>query len=322
MATNRTKLSKGRRNTGGYSRRTARLNARNYDRYLRISRQQIFEDDFENGPQDNDTMEKEEILRTLINCGLSEYESRVYAALVLSGPAKAGSISKQSDVPQSKIYEVLDQLADKQLVEVFDGRPKEFKAAEPEMAIKNMLEEKVREIDSLKAKIEEMSTFLKPIKKEETLGGIWSIKGEKYKEFFNKASEMLRRADQYVYAITRDFSRTSLLSEEVKKSIRRGVKVRVIGMEKINERNYYKAKWYHDLGIDLRTFQTKVHPRIVVVDGRELLLRLDYNPQKRDRFKFNSLWSEDPSLVTVMDNYVKSIWKNASPIRFRRAKKV
>ena len=263
-------------------------------------------------------MEKEEILRTLINCGLSEYESRVYAALVFSGPSKAGIISKESAVPQSKIYEVLDQLVDKQLVEVFEGRPKEFKAAEPETAIKNMLEEKVREIDSLKAKIEEMSTFLKPMKRGQTLGGIWSIKGEKYREFFNKASEMLRRADNYVYAITRDFSRTSLLSEEVRKSIRRGVKVRVIGMEKINERNYYKAKWYHDLGIDLRTFETKVHPRIVVVDGKELLLRLDYNPQKRDKFKFNSLWSEDPSLVTVMDNYVKSIWKTSTPVRFKR----
>ncbi len=263
-------------------------------------------------------MEKEEILRTLINCGLSEYESKVYTSLVFLGTSKAGLISKHANVPQSKIYEVLDQLMSKQLVEVFDGRPKEFKAAEPEIALKNLLEEKVKEIDELKNKIDEISSFLKPIKKEETLSGIWTIKGEKFKEFFNKTAEMLKRSRKYVYAITRDFSRSSFMAEEIRRCMRRGVKIRVIGMEKINEKNYYKAKWYHDHGISLRIFETKVHPRIVVVDGKEVLLRLDYNPEKRNRFRFNSLWSEDPSLVTVMDNYVKNIWKNAKPINFSK----
>ena len=302
----------------GNAKHAARRRTTGSGRYIRFSRQEIIEEDFENDAPENDTMEKGEILRTLINCGLSEYESKVYTALVFSGPSKAGVISKDSTVPQSKIYEVLDQLVDKQLVEVFDGRPKEFKATEPEVAIKNLLEDKVREIDALKSKIDEMSAFLKPRKTPETLGGIWSIKGEKFKEFFNKTSEILRRSENYVYAITRDFSRTSSLAEEVKNALGRGVKIRVIGMERVTERNYYKARWYHDHGIDLKIFETKVHPRIVVSDGKELLMRLDYTPQKRDRFRFNSIWSEDPSLVKVMDNYVKNIWSNAKTVSFKR----
>lgn len=290
-------------------------------RYLRTATQDIFKGDFETEwDEDTDTMEKEEILRTLISCGLSEYESKVYTSLVFLGTSKAGTISKDSDVPQSKIYEVLEQLMEKQLVQVFNGRPKEFRAVEPEFALKNLLENKTRKIDQLKKKIDDISDFLKPIKKEETLSGIWTTKGEKFREFFNKTGEMLRRSEEYVYAITRDFSRSSNMAGEIKRCLSRGVRIRVIGMESVNKRNYYKAKWYQDQGIDLRIFETKVHPRIVVVDGKEILMRLDYEPKKRKRFRFSSLWSEDPSLVNVMDSYVKNMWESAKAIDFDKIK--
>ena len=266
------------------------------------------------------TMEKEEILRTLVNCGLSEYESKVYSSLVFMGTSKAGSISKASEVPQSKIYEVLEQLMNKQLVEVFEGRPKEYRAAEPEVALKNLLEEKVRDIETIKEKVESIGSFLKPTKKDEVSGGVWIIKGEKFKEFFNKTAEMMDRSEQYVYAITRDFSRSASMAESLRRCIKRGVKVRVIGMEKISQNNYYRALWYKDKGIEIKLFDAKVHPRILVVDGKEILLRLDYNPQKRNRFQFSSLWSEDASLVTVIDNYVKNMWKNAKPIDLGKIK--
>lgn len=292
-------------------------------RYIRMVRQEIIQGDAENfeGEAEGEgerSMEREKILSTLVGCGLSEYESRAYSSLVSLGPSKAGTISRESKVPQSKIYEVLEQLMNKQLVEVFDGRPKEFKAAEPEIALKNLLEEKTKEIEELRSKVEAISSFLKPTKKDEILGGVWTIKGEKYKEFFDKTAEMLGRSEDYVYAITRDFSRTASMAESVRKCIKRGVEVRVIGMERINESNYYKALWYKEQGIDLRFFETKIHPRIIVVDGKEILLRLDYNPQKRNRFRFNSLWSGDTSLVTVIDNYVKNMWKNAKPIDLRK----
>jgi sugar-specific transcriptional regulator TrmB len=262
-------------------------------------------------------MKREEILSTLTSCGLSEYESKAYASLVFIGPSKAGEISRDSNVPQSKIYEILDQLMDKQLVEMFDGRPKEFKAVEPETALRNLLEERSRELDALKGKVEAMSEFLKPTKPTEVTGGVWTIKGEKFKEFFNKAAEMMARSERYVYAITRDFSRSEALVEALRKCKKRGVKIRVIGMEKIDESNYYKAKWYADHGIDVRVFETRVHPRIIVADGREMLLRLDYEPEKRNGFLFSSLWSEDASLVAVMDSYAKNMWNNAKPVNLK-----
>jgi sugar-specific transcriptional regulator TrmB len=227
-------------------------------------------------------------------------------------------ISRESDVPQSKIYEILEQLVHKQLVYVFEGRPKEYKAAEPRNALKHLLEARAKEIESLKTDIKAMSEFLKPVREDEVIGGIWTTKGQKFKEFFNMVTEMLERSEKYAYAISRDFSRSAGIGEVLRKCAKRGVKVRMIGMEPLEGDNYLKAKWYKDHGVEVRIFQTKVHPRIIVVDGKELLLRLDYNTKKRDRFIFSSVWSEDRSLVNVIDSYVKNMWDDAEPAKFQR----
>lgn len=268
----------------------------------------------------DDDMKKEEILQTLVGCGLNEYESRAYSSLVFLGTATASNISKSSGVPQSKIYEVLDALMGKRLVEMFDGRPKEFKAVRPQIALKNLLEKRTQEIDALKSQVVRLGDYLKPLAKEETISGVWTVKGRKWVEFFDKVVEMTSRSKKYIYGVTRDYSRSAKLGETVKKCVKRGVKVKVIGLEDVGGDNYYKAKWFNEHGAQLRVFETKVHPRIVVIDGKEVLLRLDYTPQKKNKFKFSALWSEDPSLVRVFDSYVKNLWKIAKPVKFKRLK--
>lgn len=283
------------------------------NRYLKVVCKELIEEEQVDG-----TMQKEEILQTLVGCGLNEYESRAYSSLVFLGTSKASVISNESNVPQSKIYDVLEELMKKRLVEVFDGRPKEFKAVEPEIALKKILEERWKEIDALKQKVDMMSAFLKPAAKEETLNGVWTIKGRKWVEFFDKIVEMTGRSKKYVYGITRDYSRSAEFSNAVKKCMKRGIDVRVIGLEAVTGDNYYKAKWYHEQGVKLRVFETKIHPRIALIDGKEVLIRLDYEPSKRDNFRFSALWSEDPSLVRIFDSYVKSMWTSAKPVDFRK----
>jgi sugar-specific transcriptional regulator TrmB len=64
------------------------------------------------------------ILETLMSCGLTEYESKVYFTLLLTEKSKMLELSKKSSVPQSKIYLTVDGLKDKGLVDVDDGMPK------------------------------------------------------------------------------------------------------------------------------------------------------------------------------------------------------
>jgi len=265
-------------------------------------------------------LELREIIETLKSFQLSDYESRTYANLVLMGPAKASIISRQSNIPRSKIYEVLNNLVDKSLVEVMGGRPVEFKAVTPEVALKNLLEKRETEILEQKRKIETLSNFLKPVSKEkEVMEGVWTSKEGGWKDFVNRVTEMFDRSNEYIYVITRDFTWSSKQAESLKKCVSRGVKIRTVAM-KIDDSNYYRAKWYHSNGVEIRLFKTDVHPRLILIDGKEVLMRLDRNPIKRESFSFTSIWSRDPALVKALDVYAKSLWNMAKAVDFSKIK--
>ncbi len=262
-------------------------------------------------------MRVENIIKFLQGLGLNEYEAKAYSALSMTGPMKAGDIAKESGVPQSKIYWVLDDLIEKQFVEVAEGKPKEYRATAADVALRRLVEEKEKSITSVKSELREMSGYLKPVKGGEAMSGIWTVRGRNWVEFFNKASEMIAKSRKYVYGVTRDFSRSAKLAEMVQSATKRGVKVRVIGMQEIDEENYFKAKWYLEHGAELKVIDTKLHPRIVVIDGKEVLLRLDHDHEKKEGFPFSSVWSEDPSLVKVFDTYVRNMWENAKSVDLR-----
>jgi len=261
-------------------------------------------------------VEKKKVMEVMRRFGLTEYESRAYVSLVFLGPSKASDISMESGIPQSKIYEILEDLMQKQLIEMFGGRPKEFKAVMPETALNNLISRRESELKFLKKEAVNVSHLLKPVvDSEELIEGIWTQKSEKRNEVLNRLSEMLGRCKNYAYDITRDFSYSYKLREMIKKCKRRGVKLRTIIIGSINESNYYKAKWFQANGLPIKIFEAKIHPRILVVDGREVSIRLDNNPV-RNRFSFHSIWFEDPSLVKVFDTYMKNLWDMAKPVEF------
>jgi sugar-specific transcriptional regulator TrmB len=254
----------------------------------------------------------EELIYLLKNFGLNEYEAKVYLTLVALGSSKVGAISKESKVPQSKIYQVLESLVGRGLVEYLGGRPKEFKALDPEVVLKNFSEEKERQI-------EEMRNLFKQMRpRNGIIEGVWTMKGKGLMEFINRLSDMFDRTREYAYVITRDFTCTPRLAESVKNAIKRGVEIMTVTIKDIDERNYPGAKWLQSHGVKIKLFKTKIHPRIIVTDGEEALIRLDLDPTKEERFPFISLWSRNASLVMIFDYYVKNLWNAAEPVDFEK----
>jgi len=110
--------------------------------------------------------------------GLSENEIRSYLSLLKFGQMNATEISKQSNVPYSKVYEILLNLEQKGWIESDDNRPKNFKAKSPSMAIEDT---KIR-LESIHKKNEnQILSELRPLyKSKESLEKpeIWILRGE------------------------------------------------------------------------------------------------------------------------------------------------
>jgi sugar-specific transcriptional regulator TrmB len=104
-------------------------------------------------------------MATLRDLGLSEYEARAYRTLLERGPTIAKELSRASDVPMGRIYDVLNALERSGLVQSqAASRPKKYVGVEPETALGNLLEQKRSELDrrarQYEAIVRELSTEL------------------------------------------------------------------------------------------------------------------------------------------------------------------
>lgn len=94
---------------------------------------------------------------SLRDLGLSEYEARSYRSLLQSGPTTAKELSRRSEVPMGRIYDVLNGLEQHSLVRSQSaGRPKKYAAVEPEAGLDRLLEEKKQELDEQAKQYEEV----------------------------------------------------------------------------------------------------------------------------------------------------------------------
>src|SRR5947199_88880 len=81
----------------------------------------------------------ERIRSTLRDLGFSGHAADAFYALVRISHATAGDLVVKTGIPDSKIYYALDELAEKGIVEVQEGKPKTYRAV-PEIPILKDLE--------------------------------------------------------------------------------------------------------------------------------------------------------------------------------------
>jgi sugar-specific transcriptional regulator TrmB len=89
------------------------------------------------------------IQETLQELGLNKRESQCYVALLELGSSKVGKIIKKTQIPSSKIYEILDKLIKRGFVSyVKIANIKHFQASDPKILI-NYIEEKKKKVESI-----------------------------------------------------------------------------------------------------------------------------------------------------------------------------
>jgi len=76
-----------------------------------------------------------EAKKVLHELGLTQYETRAYLALLDKGALTASQISEYSEVPYSKIYEVLASLEKKGWIKAERGRPSKYYPKSPSEAL-------------------------------------------------------------------------------------------------------------------------------------------------------------------------------------------
>jgi sugar-specific transcriptional regulator TrmB len=85
--------------------------------------------------------------KKLTRLGLNKYEVEAYLYVLKYGISEAGIVHKETDIPYGKIYETMNSLVTRGLLEVQNSRPKKYMAKKPALALNGLYAEKKKEID-------------------------------------------------------------------------------------------------------------------------------------------------------------------------------
>lgn len=140
-----------------------------------------------------------ELTRSLNILGLTNYEARVYATLVLFDHAEAKEIVDFLSLSKPSVYEALDSLADRGLVVKRSSKPASYSAISPEMAIRILMG------DHEKASERALSVLKKLEKakvKPDADDAVWTIYGDANIRY--KIRDLFGRANRHVTCVLGD----------------------------------------------------------------------------------------------------------------------
>ncbi|SDY43772.1 TrmB family transcriptional regulator [Halopenitus persicus] len=156
--------------------------------------------------------------------GLSSYAARTFVALASLGTGTARDVSQASEVPRTRVYDAVDELQDRGLVDVQQSSPKRFWAISAETASRTFEHELQHRTEILRTAL----TELEPVERRDEQRGVWTVDGrtavtDRVVEFFGSAEE------EIVYMTVEDLL-TDELIDALSDAADRGVSIKLGGV--------------------------------------------------------------------------------------------
>lgn len=219
--------------------------------------------------------------------GMTEWEARVYLALLEEAPASGYSVAKRSNVPRSKVYEVLNSLTAKGAVHVAHGATAAYRPLPPKELIEKLRRETTENLD---AAASAMAQFAEQIG---TDPAIWDLQGRI--EILNRARQLIRVARQRIL-VEIWAPDAEELRPELAEAANRGVQVTAVSY---GDPGYAFAEVYAHPSTDEVTTGLGGRWLVISADDREVVAGIvSSGAQSR------AAWTSHPALVVPITELI------------------
>lgn len=233
--------------------------------------------------------------------GLTEYEARAYLALLELENSEASPVADLARVPRTKIYQALDGLETKKLLNVIPDRPKRYQVQPVSNYIESLEASYRSRASALEAQKDALSEEFAPRGKVhmERSGGFVVLKGRA--NISSKLCELIGKAtsDFAVATSAMGAHRLAYHDDLLEAAAGRGAQVRVLAPAteenaEACQKMLVKSDVRHAL-VDLGSVT------LAFVDEREVML-IHHVPDDKHYFQGAdvALWSDDPAIVTSL----------------------
>ena len=143
-----------------------------------------------------------DVIEQLTALGFTEYEAKVYLALLHEHPATGYQVGKLAGVPRSMVYEALGRLeARGAVLKSFDEKATLYRPVSPDMLLD-------RYEQGLRQRVAELRASLAPLYRPRDEGRLWNFSGRR--EALHYAREMIERAQVELMLVLTDDDVTEL----------------------------------------------------------------------------------------------------------------
>jgi sugar-specific transcriptional regulator TrmB len=252
---------------------------------------------------------QDEDVEALTSLGLTVLQAKVYLALAKSGTSTIKEISQTSGVFRQDLYRITSELQKLDLVEKVLSVPNKYKAIELRCGISillNRAHEKQAEMHKEAQKL--IQRYKESAKPEKGEAQFIMIPG---KEVALKVSEAMENAETRMFSVVswKKFSTLMLNARKFRlgRTLKRGLTIRFITGKPEDEKQIPKIleTYRKRYSFEVRYLMTDPLAHIGLFDKNEVFINTS---TKAGLAETPLLWSNSPSLVAVVHDYLEILW--------------
>jgi len=245
-------------------------------------------------------MEKSEFFKSL---GFSEYEAKALSSLTKLKAASVKEISFDSGVPQNKLYEILKKFEKQGILASVPSETKKYQI----INFKTFIDKKIKEKEKILQELKQTSKNIDKIQEKEQEFVFSLIRGQR--AIMNKLSEQNKIVKKEILGVQRNWKYWGEGIRAMEKAIKRGVKVRMIGI--INEETKNRAKEWKKIGCEIKIYNKKFgdYPlRFTIFDNKEARITIG-KPEIPNAEDYITIWTKSKPLIKMLKNQFNQMWK-------------
>jgi len=238
--------------------------------------------------------------------GFTDYETKVYLALVQVGSTTAQEIQQHTSVPSNKVYASLLSLIDKGYVAVLDIRPKQYKliGISP---FQEQLERKQQTLALLGKQLQDLKHQI-TAKQSDLQDVALVLKGKK--KIVQMLSEASDNAQHFGYSFVGDLYFDYHSGKSVADAVKRGVEFRFL-VQQTTQNKKAIAQW-KKIGVKIRYYPKEEQKsiRFSTFDGKVCRITIG-RPEIAQEEDYLSFWIESPAFASLLKDQFEVMWKKS-----------
>jgi HTH-type transcriptional regulator, sugar sensing transcriptional regulator len=258
------------------------------------------------------------VIKDLVDIGLTEYEAKVYSTLLNHDLLAAIDISRTGDVPRGRVYDIINQLILKGFCETVPGAVKKFRAVNPGVAVNTLIEHQKKQEERMLEVAGKLESMFSRKKSSSAPFDYIQLLTSKQSQI-NKFREMVEDAKEFIfsftkkpYAVNPDLEDVKKVSAPFKKIIDSGVIVRTIYEADDSTENF--GEWlgyFNSIGEQIRIAHS-LPMKILIADKNRVMISL--RNEGAQKFGLSSMVVEHSDLTTGLMELFEFYWNKSMTI--------